>query len=158
MREIIATGKDTEQAIEAGLLELNVSREDVKIEILETSNKGLFGLFGALLCGLCILLSGCFGCRLLLLLLLSLHACIDLLKSSVDDLFTHALALALLSVGLLFGGCAASVALFCHIFLIFSVCARKFSFLIAHKSRALLRGGITTPARIKSSRVQFVFL
>lgn len=46
MREIIATGKDTEQAIEAGLLELNVSREDVKIEILETSNKGLFGLFG----------------------------------------------------------------------------------------------------------------
>ena len=46
MREIIATGKDTEQAIEAGLLELNVAREDVKIEILETSNKGLFGLFG----------------------------------------------------------------------------------------------------------------
>ena len=33
MREIIATGKDTEQAIEAGFLELNVAREDVKIEI-----------------------------------------------------------------------------------------------------------------------------
>ena len=39
MREIIATGKDTEQAIEAGLLELNVAREDVKIEILETNRK-----------------------------------------------------------------------------------------------------------------------
>lgn len=46
MREIIATGKDTEEAIEAGLKELNVSREDVNIEIIETSNKGLFGIFG----------------------------------------------------------------------------------------------------------------
>ncbi|MBE7020851.1 MAG: protein jag [Ruminococcaceae bacterium] len=46
MRELIATGKDTEQAIEAGLAELKVSREDVKIEILETSSKGIFGLFG----------------------------------------------------------------------------------------------------------------
>lgn len=46
MREIIATGKNTEEAIESGLLELNVSREDVNIEIIETSNKGLFGIFG----------------------------------------------------------------------------------------------------------------
>ncbi len=46
MREIIATGKDTEEAIESGLKELNVSREDVNIEIIETSNKGLFGIFG----------------------------------------------------------------------------------------------------------------
>ncbi len=46
MREIIATGKDTEEAIETGLMELNVSREDVNIEIIETSNKGLFGIFG----------------------------------------------------------------------------------------------------------------
>lgn len=46
MREIIATGKDTEEAIETGLKELNVSREDVNIEIIETSNKGLFGIFG----------------------------------------------------------------------------------------------------------------
>ena len=43
MREIIATGKDTEQAIEAGLLELNVSREDVKIEILEPGRLRLLG-------------------------------------------------------------------------------------------------------------------
>lgn len=46
MREIIATGKDTEEAIETGLMELNVSRDDVNIEIIETSNKGLFGIFG----------------------------------------------------------------------------------------------------------------
>ena len=46
MREIIATGKDTEEAIETGLMELNVSREDVNIEIIETSNKGLLGIFG----------------------------------------------------------------------------------------------------------------
>lgn len=46
MREVIATGKDTEEAIESGLLELNASREDVEIEILETSNKGLFGILG----------------------------------------------------------------------------------------------------------------
>ncbi|MBR4892882.1 MAG: protein jag [Clostridia bacterium] len=46
MREIIATGKDTEEAIESGLLELNAKREDVNIEIIETSNKGLFGIFG----------------------------------------------------------------------------------------------------------------
>ena len=46
MKEIIATGKSTEEAIEAALLELNVAREDVDIEIIETSNKGLFGIFG----------------------------------------------------------------------------------------------------------------
>ena len=46
MREIIATGKDTEEAIEAGLSKLNATRDEVNIEILETSNKGLFGIFG----------------------------------------------------------------------------------------------------------------
>ena len=46
MKEIIATGRNTEEAIESALLELNVSREDVEIEILETSNKGIFGIFG----------------------------------------------------------------------------------------------------------------
>ena len=31
MKEIIATGRNTEEAIESALLELNVSREDVNI-------------------------------------------------------------------------------------------------------------------------------
>lgn len=46
MQEIITTGKNTEEAIEAALLKLNASREDVDIEILETSNKGFLGIFG----------------------------------------------------------------------------------------------------------------
>lgn len=46
MKEIISTGKTTEEAIEAGLIELNANREDVNIEILETCNKGFLGIFG----------------------------------------------------------------------------------------------------------------
>jgi len=46
MQEIITTGKNTEEAIEAALLKLNASREEVDIEILETSNKGFLGIFG----------------------------------------------------------------------------------------------------------------
>ena len=46
MREIIATGRDTEEAIASGLETLNAKREDVNIEILETSNKGFLGIFG----------------------------------------------------------------------------------------------------------------
>lgn len=46
MQEIIATGKDTEEAIENALIKLNADREDVNIEILETSNKGFLGIFG----------------------------------------------------------------------------------------------------------------
>ncbi len=44
--ELIATGKTTEEAIESGLRELNLTRDDVEIEVLETSNKGLFGFIG----------------------------------------------------------------------------------------------------------------
>ena len=46
MQEIITTGKDTEEAIEAALKKLNTTRENVNIEILETSNKGFLGIFG----------------------------------------------------------------------------------------------------------------
>ncbi len=46
MQEIITTGKDTEEAIELALKKLNTSRENVDIEILETSNKGFLGIFG----------------------------------------------------------------------------------------------------------------
>lgn len=44
--ELIATGKTTEEAIENGLKELNINRDDVEIEVLETSNKGIFGFIG----------------------------------------------------------------------------------------------------------------
>ena len=41
--EQIFTGKSSEEAIEAGLRELGVSRGDVEIEILEEAKKKLFG-------------------------------------------------------------------------------------------------------------------
>ncbi|MBR6707476.1 MAG: Jag N-terminal domain-containing protein [Clostridia bacterium] len=41
------TGKTTEEAIEKGLREMNVSFSDVRIETLQEGSKGLFGLFGS---------------------------------------------------------------------------------------------------------------
>lgn len=45
-KEIIATGKTTEEAIENGLNELNVTREMVEVEVMETSAKGFLGIIG----------------------------------------------------------------------------------------------------------------
>ena len=45
-KELIATGKTTEEAIKNGLEQLNLSIEDVEVEVVETSNKGLFGIIG----------------------------------------------------------------------------------------------------------------
>lgn len=45
-KELIAIGKTTEEAIENGLAELGVSREEVEVEVIETSAKGLFGFIG----------------------------------------------------------------------------------------------------------------
>lgn len=39
-------GKTVESAIEEGLNELNISRDEAEIEILDEGNKGLFGLIG----------------------------------------------------------------------------------------------------------------
>ncbi|MDD5080027.1 MAG: Jag N-terminal domain-containing protein [Candidatus Omnitrophica bacterium] len=40
-------GKTVEEAVKAGLKELNASRDQVKIEILCEEEKGLFGMPGA---------------------------------------------------------------------------------------------------------------
>lgn len=40
------TGKTVEDAISNALAELNVSREDVEIEIIDEGNKGIFGILG----------------------------------------------------------------------------------------------------------------
>ena len=45
-KEFTATGKTTEEAIKNGLEQLNLSRDEVEIEVVETSNKGLFGFIG----------------------------------------------------------------------------------------------------------------
>ena len=42
-----ATGKTVENAIENGLRELGVTRDKVTIDIVESGNKGVFGLLGA---------------------------------------------------------------------------------------------------------------
>jgi spoIIIJ-associated protein len=46
MREIEQTGKTTEEAIAAALQALGASREDVAVELLSESNRGLLGIFG----------------------------------------------------------------------------------------------------------------
>lgn len=46
MREIIKTGKTVEEAINAGLLELGISRDMVDIEIIDEGSKGFLGLLG----------------------------------------------------------------------------------------------------------------
>lgn len=46
MKSIEISAKTVEDAVETALRELNVGREDVKIEVLEEPSKGLFGLIG----------------------------------------------------------------------------------------------------------------
>lgn len=46
MREVTATGKTIEEAIEAALAELGVEREEAEIEIIENPAKGVLGIFG----------------------------------------------------------------------------------------------------------------
>ncbi len=41
------TGKTVQEAISAALSELNLSQEDVEIEVLEEGNKGIFGIIGS---------------------------------------------------------------------------------------------------------------
>ncbi|MBN2258940.1 MAG: protein jag [Clostridiales bacterium] len=46
MKSVIRTGRNSNEAIELALIELDASREDVIIEILEEEVKGIFGIFG----------------------------------------------------------------------------------------------------------------
>ncbi|MBR3627947.1 MAG: protein jag [Elusimicrobia bacterium] len=46
-KELEKTGKNIEDAIEKGLQELNCSKEDVEIKVLDEGTKGLFGLMGS---------------------------------------------------------------------------------------------------------------
>lgn len=46
MREIIKTGKTVDEAISAGLNELNISRDLVDIEVIDEGSKGFLGLLG----------------------------------------------------------------------------------------------------------------
>ncbi len=46
MRSVIKVSKTVDEAIRGALIELNVNRDDVKIEIIDEPSKGLFGLIG----------------------------------------------------------------------------------------------------------------
>lgn len=46
MKEVTATGKTIDSAIETALSQLGVSRDDVEIEIIENPAKGVLGIFG----------------------------------------------------------------------------------------------------------------
>jgi spoIIIJ-associated protein len=47
MNKLVASGKTVEEAVENGLAELGVTRDRVKVKVLEQPSKGLFGLIGA---------------------------------------------------------------------------------------------------------------
>jgi spoIIIJ-associated protein len=47
MKSIEVTGKTIDEAIEHGLKELNCTRDDVEVVIMEAPSRGLFGLIGA---------------------------------------------------------------------------------------------------------------
>jgi len=46
VQEIEKTAKTVEDAVDQGLVELGVSREEVEVEIIEQPSKGLFGILG----------------------------------------------------------------------------------------------------------------
>jgi len=46
MKTIVVTGKTIEEAVKSGLAQWNVPEERVKIQVLESPSKGLFGLIG----------------------------------------------------------------------------------------------------------------
>jgi spoIIIJ-associated protein len=47
VREVTATGKSVNEAVESALTQLNASRDQVEIDIIDEGKKGLFGLFGS---------------------------------------------------------------------------------------------------------------
>lgn len=46
MRSVVKVSKNINDAVEEALIELNASREDVEIEVLEEPKRGIFGLIG----------------------------------------------------------------------------------------------------------------
>ncbi|MFV8826183.1 RNA-binding cell elongation regulator Jag/EloR [Alkalihalobacterium sp. APHAB7] len=46
MKKVTASGKTIEEAIEKALVELNTTREEVEVQVVEEPQKGFFGLFG----------------------------------------------------------------------------------------------------------------
>ena len=50
MREITASGQTVEEAVQSALEQLNTTKDQVEIDIIDEGKKGIFGLFGAKPC------------------------------------------------------------------------------------------------------------
>ncbi len=46
MTTVIRTGKSVHEVVELALIELDVTREDIEIEVIEQESKGILGIFG----------------------------------------------------------------------------------------------------------------
>ena len=46
MSTYIRTGKSVHEVVELALIELDVTREDIEVEVLEQDSKGIMGIFG----------------------------------------------------------------------------------------------------------------
>ena len=49
MREVTASGQNVEEAVQSALEQLNMSEEQVEIEVIDEGKKGFLGLFGSAL-------------------------------------------------------------------------------------------------------------
>ncbi|MFS0673790.1 RNA-binding cell elongation regulator Jag/EloR [Ornithinibacillus sp. 179-J 7C1 HS] len=47
MREVTATGQTVDEAVQSALVQLNTSRDQVEVNIIDEGKKGILGLFGA---------------------------------------------------------------------------------------------------------------
>ncbi|MEI3610048.1 RNA-binding cell elongation regulator Jag/EloR [Pseudogracilibacillus sp. SO10305] len=47
MREVTASGQTVDEAVESALKQLNMSREEVEIDIIDEGKKGFLGIFGS---------------------------------------------------------------------------------------------------------------
>lgn len=47
MREVTATGQTVDQAVQSALEQLNTSRDQVEVDIIDEGKKGILGVFGA---------------------------------------------------------------------------------------------------------------
>lgn len=47
MREVTATGQSVDEAVQSALEQLNTSRDQVEVDIIDEGKKGILGLFGA---------------------------------------------------------------------------------------------------------------
>ncbi|MBJ4371296.1 Jag N-terminal domain-containing protein, partial [Salmonella enterica subsp. enterica serovar Kentucky] len=46
MKELTATGRTVDEAVQSGLEQLGLHADDVEVDVVDEGKKGLFGIFG----------------------------------------------------------------------------------------------------------------